>query len=99
MKWPKKIYLCNDPWVTKLVAQKTIPGLDGWLDEENQAIVIPRVLKGRVRWQSLLHELMHHAWRSEVGWDMPYDSLEERLIRTMEPTLYKTLHDNFDFGD
>ena len=39
-----------------------------------------------------------HSIRLE-NLDMPYDNLEERLIRTMDPTLYKTLHDNFDFGD
>ncbi len=98
MKWPKKLLLCNDPWVTKLVSQKTIPGLDGWLDEENQAIHIDRTLKGKVRWRVLLHELMHQAWRHQVGYDMPYDEAEERLILKIEPTLFDTLHDNFGFG-
>lgn len=106
-EWKRSIKCGGVTWKVRLVPADALGNRGkvttlGLVCPKSKTIKIWIGLKGRARWNVLLHELFHVAWAERHGWNGVgldrEESINHLLTTATEAGLYDILNRNFGFG-
>lgn len=92
MRIPKTIRLDGVTYQVKIVAPQTIPGCWGEAHQDKAVIKISKALAHDMRWQVLLHEVLHLIF-AHAGIKL-HHKREESIVDRVDALLYGFLRNN-----